>query len=137
MPPAPTSLERALRAVLDRSPAARAASLCNSFGLVIARVAREGGDDGGAAGGDADADAAVRFGVTADALDKLALGACASTVARLPHATLVQAALFPLVLNVELHPAAAPGDVDGVLALLPALLGVLEPVRAEAEAQTG
>lgn len=145
---AATSLDRALRSILARFPTATSVSVCNSFGLVILRVTKGefltsqavDNDSVNLAANEQAGDFAVRFGVTADALDKLSLGSCKSTIARLESSTVVQAALFPLVLNVELDSDAPTSvlELDEVVALLlPTLVSVLEPLRAEAEAQTG
>jgi hypothetical protein len=175
------SLEAALGAVLARCPSAVRVVVANSFGLPILSAAAPGHDSGRPdtrAAAAADGDAAVQFGVSADALEKLGYGTVLSSVlVRAPGGgvrqspagggvdgigvgrntttttVLVQHALFPLVVTVELavaapsvngvgdgaSPAAATGGDAELLqeTLLPALAAALEPLRAEAEAQTG
>lgn len=172
------SLEAALGAVLARCPSTIRIVVANSFGLPILSPAAPGHDNGGRAVAATDGDAAVRFGVSADALEKLGYGkvlgsvlVCAPGNSGCPagadaasngvggaghcNRVLVQHALFPLVVTVELAvgphaggtgdgdttsgaPVATGGDVEALQStLLPALAGVLEPLRAEAEAQTG
>ena len=134
MATAQDSLDRALRAVFEVSQSAYSVCVANSFGLPVAKASRDGNNSGTHVD---DGDAAVKFGVTADALEKLSRGKANATAVKLERCWLVQQALFPLVLSTELAGSATTAEVDALLAWLPKLAAVLEPVREAAEAQTG
>lgn len=123
------SLREALVSAARAAPGVRHVGVSNSYGLPVFGVCASGHE----ASASFSADAAVTFGVCAEALERLCAGKLAATVTAGAGETLVQRALFPLVLTLVLEPGA---DVDAALHALPALAAVLEPVRAAAEAQT-
>ena len=76
---------------------------------------------------------ATVFAMTAEQLEKLSLGRASALVAGYGSHVVVQSAMHPLVLALVARDGADGADVDAVLAALPALHRVLEPVRARAE----
>ena len=131
--------------VLRPLPLARSAAILNPFGLVIASISAPGVDAqlAGAttpllASHTSDADAAVRFGVTADTFERMGWGRLHACAVRpsCSGGALLQVALWPLVVNVVLS-SGEPHDIDAALKLLRSELPVaLEGVRAAAEAHS-
>jgi len=121
------SLEAALRAAIDRIPGVEHVLISNSYGLPVAKVSADG----------ADVDVtpfdtfAIVFAKAAEAADKLPLGKTKSAVTLSPTFVLVQASLAPLVVAVVAKPSVNVGLLN---ASLPALVAMLEPLRAAAEA---
>jgi hypothetical protein len=138
--PLSPSLRAALSDALRALPGCEFVLLSNLYGLPILRAA---------APASAPAPAPARaplepepletifatvFAMTAEQLEKLSLGRASALVAGYGSHVVVQSAMHPLVLALVARDGAAGGaDVDAMLAALPALHRVLEPVRARAE----
>jgi Mitogen-activated protein kinase kinase 1 interacting len=125
-----TSLEAALASVLQRVEGAEHVIVSNLFGLPVARVSLEDESQITIDPRPIETTLAIVLAKTAEAADKLPLGKCKTATTIASSFVLVQASMAPLVVAVVAKPTV---DVPALLALMPALVATLEPLREAAE----
>lgn len=126
-----SSVDAALSALVSRVPEVEHVIVSNAFGLSIARVSA---DDASIDPLPAETALPIIFGKTVESADKLPFGRAKTVTLFTSNFVLAQANMAPLVLSVVAKPSV---NVGLLTACLPAAVGLLEPLRAAAEAEMG